>query len=92
MPIITIDYCPGCRWVTRACWIAQEFLITFEKENLSVTLRPSQKAGTFTIRVNDTIISDRKEDGGFPELKVLKQKIRDLISPDKKLGHSDTPL
>lgn len=32
---------------------------------------------------------DRKVDGGFPEIKVLKQKVRDIISPDRSLGHSD---
>jgi hypothetical protein len=28
-------------------------------------------------------------EGGFPELKILKQKIRNLVSPDMGLGHSD---
>lgn len=32
---------------------------------------------------------DRKEDGGFPETKELKQRIRDCIAPEKFLGHSD---
>jgi Rdx family len=34
---------------------------------------------------------DRKIDGGFPEAKVLKQRLRDHIDPDRSLGHSDTP-
>lgn len=32
---------------------------------------------------------DRKADGGFPETKVLKQRVRDHIEPKKDLGHSD---
>lgn len=32
---------------------------------------------------------DRKTEGGFPETKVLKQKVRDRIDPKKDLGHSD---
>lgn len=28
-------------------------------------------------------------EGGFPELKVLKQRLRNYISPDMGLGHSD---
>lgn len=28
-------------------------------------------------------------EGGFPELKVLKQRIRNLVQPDMGLGHSD---
>ncbi|GAA5924580.1 hypothetical protein JCM1841_003430 [Sporobolomyces salmonicolor] len=34
---------------------------------------------------------DRKIEGGFPEMKQLKQRIRDLISPKQHLGHSDKP-
>lgn len=37
----------------------------------------------------ETIIWDRKVDGGFPEPKDLKRIIRDKIAPSKKLGHSD---
>ena len=29
---ITIEYCTGCRWLTRASWVAQELLITFESD------------------------------------------------------------
>jgi len=32
-----------------------------------------------------------KTDGGFPEAKILKQKVRNCIEPGKNLGHSDTP-
>lgn len=28
-------------------------------------------------------------EGGFPELKVLKQRLRNVIQPEKDLGHSD---
>ncbi|KAM0793513.1 hypothetical protein ACM66B_000952 [Microbotryomycetes sp. NB124-2] len=36
-----------------------------------------------------TLVWDRKTEGGFPELKVLKQRIRNLINPEQSLGHSD---
>lgn len=35
------------------------------------------------------LVWDRKVEGGFPELKALKQRIRDLIDAEKSLGHSD---
>jgi hypothetical protein len=35
------------------------------------------------------LLWDRKTEGGFPETKVLKQRVRDLIDPKKDLGHSD---
>nr|OQO21431.1 hypothetical protein B0A51_10181 [Rachicladosporium sp. CCFEE 5018] len=41
--------------------------------------------------VEETLIWDRKAEGGFPETKVLKQLIRNHIEPGKDLGHSDKP-
>lgn len=39
--------------------------------------------------VRTVLLWDRKAEGGFPETKVLKQKVRDHIEPKKDLGHSD---
>ncbi|CSB18413.1 selenoprotein W-likeprotein [Vibrio cholerae] len=36
-------------------------------------------------------IWERKQEGGFPEAKVLKQRVRDLIDPERDLGHVDRP-
>lgn len=35
------------------------------------------------------LLWDRKSEGGFPETKVLKQRVRDCIDPARDLGHSD---
>lgn len=35
------------------------------------------------------ILWDRKEDGGFPETKELKRRVRDVIEPKRDLGHVD---
>ena len=90
MKTITIEYCPRCGWLTRAAWVAQELLTTFPTELYGVTLRPSEVAGRFAVRLADEVLWDRKRDGGFPEPKVLKQMIRDRIAPGRSLGHSDT--
>ena len=37
------------------------------------------------------LVWDRKIQGGFPEMRILKQKVRDLINPTFHLGHSDKP-
>ncbi|GAA5830691.1 hypothetical protein JCM5353_004089 [Sporobolomyces roseus] len=37
------------------------------------------------------LVWDRKIEGGFPEMKGLKQRIRNLIAPKQDLGHSDKP-
>lgn len=88
-PIITIEYCPKCGWLLRAAWMAQELLTTFSDDIKGVLLQPSEVSGRFTIYVNEQIIVDRKQAGGFPEIKQLKQMIRDVVAPEKNLGHSD---
>ena len=70
--------------------MAQEFLTTFENELGSVTLKPSEINGDFHITIENKRIFDRKEYGGFPEIKELKQIVRDIVSPGKSLGHADT--
>lgn len=88
-PTITIEYCPKCGWMLRAAYMAQELLTTFSEELKSVTLLPAETGGRYTIYVNDEMVFDRKEAGHFPEIKELKQLVRDVVNPAKSLGHSD---
>jgi len=88
MPRIEIEYCRQCRWLLRAAWMAQELLTTFEDELGSVALVPGT-GGVFIVRTGDQIIWSRKDEGRFPEIAELKQRVRDAIAPDKPLGHSD---
>ncbi|GAA4090199.1 SelT/SelW/SelH family protein [Mucilaginibacter panaciglaebae] len=88
-PTITIEYCPKCHWLLRAAYMAQELLTTFEDDLYGITLRPSEIAGRYTISLNDEKLFDRKEQGRFPDIKELKQAVRDKVNPDKNLGHSD---
>ncbi len=88
-PTITIEYCPKCHWLLRAAYMAQELLTTFEDDLYGITLQPSEIAGRYSIRVNDVVLFDRKQQGRFPEIKELKQLVRDTVNPDKNLGHSD---
>lgn len=85
---IEIGYCPKCKWLLRAAWLAQELLTTFEEELQEVTLS-KQMNGVFRVTLNGEIIADRKRDGGFAELPELKQRVRDRIAPDRDLGHID---
>ena len=89
-PIIKIEFCTQCRWLLRAAWTAQELLTTFQEELGAVTLEPST-GGVFRIFLSESLLWCRKERGGFPEMKELKQIIRDRAFPDKNLGHSDAP-
>ncbi|PIW26961.1 MAG: selenoprotein [Rhodospirillales bacterium CG15_BIG_FIL_POST_REV_8_21_14_020_66_15] len=88
-PTVSITYCTRCRWLLRASWMAQELLTTFEDDLAGVTLVPDDVGGRFIVRVGETVVWDRKRDGGFPDIKVLKQRVRDLAAPDRNLGHSD---
>ncbi|KAL2260887.1 hypothetical protein VTK26DRAFT_4995 [Humicola hyalothermophila] len=36
-----------------------------------------------------TVLWDRKVDGGFPETKELKRRVRDVVEPGRSLGHVD---
>ena len=90
LPRIRIEYCTGCRWMLRAAWMAQELLTTFEKELAEVALCPGS-GGVFRISIDGKQIWDRKQDGGFPDIKQLKQLVRDQVAPDKTLGHSERP-
>ncbi|GAA5218454.1 SelT/SelW/SelH family protein [Corallincola platygyrae] len=87
---VEIRYCPRCRWLMRAGWVAQELLTTFDEELDSVAIGPGDK-GQFDIWLNGELIWCRKDKGGFPELKPLKQLIRDRVAPARDLGHSDRP-
>jgi selenoprotein W-related protein len=85
---IEIEYCTQCRWLLRAAWMAQELLTTFEAELGGITLIPGS-GGVFEIRVDGSSIWSRAEQKRFPEIKELKQLVRDRIAPGRSLGHAD---
>jgi len=87
-PIVEIEYCRQCRWLLRATWMAQELLTTFEDDLGGVTLIPGT-GGVFTVRTDGAIVWSRKDEGRFPDITELKQRVRDQVAPEKSLGHVD---
>jgi len=85
---VKITYCTGCKWMLRSAWMAQELLSTFEEELNELTLIPGT-GGIFEIHVNGKRIWSRKEQQGFPDIRELKQRVRNEVSPDRSLGHTD---
>ena len=87
-PRIEFIYCTQCNWMLRTTWMAQELFSTFQDEIGEIAIIPGY-GGIFEIRVNDELIFSRKEMNRFPDIKELKQLIRDKIAPEKNLGHSE---
>lgn len=85
---IRMEYCTQCGWLLRASWMAQELLTTFSDDLDGLTLIPSS-GGQFTIHIDNVCVWDRRTDGGFPQIKELKQRVRDVIDPKRDLGHID---
>ncbi|MCT8997920.1 SelT/SelW/SelH family protein [Chelativorans intermedius] len=85
---VTIAYCTQCQWLLRAGWMAQELLSTFSTELAEVTLKPGT-GGIFEIHCDGELVWERKRDGGFPDAAELKRRIRDIIAPERAMGHLD---
>ncbi|MEL0081882.1 MAG: SelT/SelW/SelH family protein [Gammaproteobacteria bacterium] len=93
LPRITIEYCTRCNWLLRAAWLAQELLQTFDTELGEVALLPGD-GGQFQINLewgskSPVRLWCRAQEGGFPEAKILKRRLRDQINPERDLGHND---
>jgi len=87
-PRVAITYCRQCNWMLRAAWMAQEILSTFAEDVSEVSLVPST-GGAFEITIDGDVVWDRRRDGGFPDVKTLKQLVRDRLDPERDLGHID---
>ena len=87
---ISVVYCTQCQWMLRAAWVAQELLTTFQDELMGggATLVPGT-GGIFEVYADDELVWSRKADGGFPDIVLLKRRVRDRIAPDRRLGHAD---
>ncbi|MFO1351703.1 MAG: SelT/SelW/SelH family protein [Gammaproteobacteria bacterium] len=85
---VAITYCTQCQWLLRAAWMAQELLSTFTTELGEVALRPGT-GGVFDVHVDDDLVWSRAARGRFPDIKELKQLVRDRVAPGKALGHTD---
>ncbi|KAK4225553.1 seleno protein domain protein [Podospora fimiseda] len=102
LPRITIQFCTQCKWMLRAAYFAQELLSTFSTALGEVALQPAtggvfiveivyqeEEGGQVGVTKKSVVLWDRKVDGGFPETKELKRRVRDVVWPGKGLGHVD---
>ncbi len=87
-PRVEIEYCTQCHWLMRAAWMAQELLTTFTDELGAVSLVPGT-GGVYQVRLDGKLLVDRKTLGHFPDIREVKQLLRDRIAPGRDLGHTD---
>ncbi|KAJ5278724.1 hypothetical protein N7478_004096 [Penicillium angulare] len=108
LPRISIKFCTQCRWMLRAAYFAQELLSTFNTDLGEVALVPmtggvftvtiwhaenlNSNSDSKDVETKEIILWDRKRDGGFPEVKALKSLVRNVIAPERDLGHTDRAL
>ena len=105
LPRVAITFCTQCRWMLRAAYFAKELLSTFGGSlgevalipatgglfTVHLTYKPVGEADGSDVQTREVLLWDRKAEGGFPETKILKQRVRNHIEPGKDLGHSDKP-
>jgi len=88
-PVIEIIYCRQCKWMLRAAWMGQELLSSLEEELGGITLIPGE-GGIFEVKISGgEVVWSRAKEGRFPDIKELKQAVRNRVAPDKSLGHTD---
>ena len=68
--------------------MGQELLTTFSTAIGELVLIPGT-GGVFEVRVDGETVWSRAADGGFPEIRDLKGRVRDRIAPEQALGHSE---
>ncbi len=86
--LVEIHYCTQCRWLLCSAWMAQELPSTFDGDIAALTLKPGT-GGVFEVYLDGQRVWSRKAEGRFPEITELKQRVRDVIDPQRDLGHID---
>jgi selenoprotein W-related protein len=100
---VVIRYCPGI--LLRAAYYGQELLTTFcEGELDAISLQPMESSSSeFSVGLQaymqthqvgfgespPLVLWDNSDTGKFPEVKELKRLVRDKVTPQKDLGHSE---
>ena len=85
-PGVVVEYCARCGFMLRAAWVAQELLKSFEDEVAEVALRPGG-GGVFTVRLDEAPLFSNKEQGRFPEMRELRERLARALGSEKRFGH-----
>ncbi|CEP64967.1 SelT/SelW/SelH family protein LALA0_S15e01420g [Lachancea lanzarotensis] len=90
-PKVSIRFCTRCKWNLRSAWYVQELMQTFQDSLAELSLIPGE-TGEFRIMgykmdmQDEIVLWDRKTDGGFPDSKFLKQRVKSRLLDDISVG------
>ena len=79
---LEVAYCQRCHFLPRATWVAQELLHTYGDFIAGLTLVPA-RGGIFDVRVDGELIASTTTEGGFPEIRVLKERINERLDAEE---------
>ena len=71
---IEIEFCLVCKFQGRALWIARELIDQRPDLADEFVLVPSSN-GAFTVRYDDQVVFDYREQGRFPEPKEVREAV-----------------
>jgi selenoprotein W-related protein len=79
---ISITYCVRCNFLPRALWTAHELLHIYSDYIEALALVP-RGGGLFEVRANGELIASTRTEGGYPEIRTLKERINRLLDEDE---------
>lgn len=88
-PRVVVEYCARCGFMLRAAWVAQELLKSFEDEVAEVALRPGE-GGIFALWLGETLLFSNKDEGRFPEMRELRERLAGVLGSGRRFGHRAT--
>jgi selT/selW/selH selenoprotein domain len=77
-PVLEIEYCTSCNYLTRALWVAAELMPDLQYDLEAVALRCGGK-GRFEVKLGDQVVFSKTSSGRFPEPDELRQLIFDQM-------------